>query len=60
MAIGKAVMVTVVVTATEEHPPEAGIVYVTVYVPAVLVDGVMAPVVEFIVNPPADEKVPPV
>jgi len=60
VAIGKAVIVTVVVTDTMEHPPEAGIVYVTVYVPAVLVDGVMAPVDELIVNPTVDVKVPPV
>jgi hypothetical protein len=44
-------MVTEVVTGTAAHPPDAGIVYVTVYVPAVLDDGVIAPVAPFIVNP---------
>jgi len=44
-------MVTDVVVITAEQPPVAAIVYVTVYVPAVLVFGVMAPVVELILKP---------
>ena len=51
VAVGTAVMVTDVVAVTAAHPPEAAIVYVTVYVPAVLVLGVIAPVELFIVNP---------
>ena len=53
-------MVTEVVTGTEAQPPDAGIVYVTVYVPAVLVDGVTAPVTELMINPAVEEYVPPV
>ena len=44
-------MVTDVVTGTAAHPPDEGMVYVTVYVPAVLVLGVMAPVELFIDRP---------
>jgi hypothetical protein len=44
-------MVTDVVVVTAEQPPVAGIVYVTVYVPAVLALGVMAPVLELILKP---------
>jgi hypothetical protein len=51
VAVGTAVMVTDVVTGTAAHPALAGIVYVTVYVPAVLVLGVMAPVEALIVKP---------
>jgi hypothetical protein len=39
------------VAVTVPHPPEAGTVYVTVYVPAVLVEGVTSPVDALIVNP---------
>jgi hypothetical protein len=53
-------MVTVCVAVTAAHPPEAGIVLVTVYVPAVEVDGVMAPVVALIVKPVVELKVPAV
>ena len=53
-------MSTVVVAVTGEHPPDAKVVYVTVYEPAVLVDGVIAPVVAFSVSPPVELKVPPV
>jgi hypothetical protein len=48
---GVGLIVTEVVTGTDAQPPEAGMVYVTVYVPTVLVLGVMAPVPELIVNP---------
>jgi hypothetical protein len=44
-------METDVVVVTAEQPPVAAIVYETVYVPAVLVLGVMAPVVELILKP---------
>ena len=36
---------------TAAHPPAAAIVYVTVYVPAALVLGVIAPVEASMVNP---------
>ena len=45
------VIVTEQVAVAAEQPPAAGILYVTVYVPAVLVDGVMAPVEPSIVRP---------
>ena len=44
-------IVTVVVVLTAEQPPVAAIVYVTVYVPAVLVLGVIAPVLVLILKP---------
>ena len=50
-ATGAAVMITVAVVVTAEQPPVAASVYVTVYVPAVLVFGVIAPVLELKVNP---------
>ena len=59
VAAGNAVIVTDVVTGIAAQPPLAGIVYVTVYTPAVLVFGVMAPVVASIVNPSVEEKTPP-
>ena len=51
MAVGTAVIVTGVVAVTIPHPLAAAIVYVTVYAPAVLVDGVIAPVTPSIVSP---------
>ena len=50
-ATGAAVMITVAVVVTAEQPPVAASVYVTVYVPAVLVLGVTVPKVELKVNP---------
>jgi hypothetical protein len=44
-------METDVVVVAGEQPPIAAIVYVTVYVPAVLALGVMAPVLELILKP---------
>ena len=44
-------MVTVAVVVTAEQPADAAIVYVTVYVPAVLVLGIIAPVLALILNP---------
>ena len=58
--MGAVVIVTDVVVENTAHPPAAAIVYVTVYVPAVLVEGVMAPVEPSMVNPAVEEKVPPV
>ncbi len=51
LALGAAMIVTVAVVLTAEQPPAAAIVYVTVYVPAVLVLGVIAPVLELILKP---------
>jgi hypothetical protein len=54
-------MVTGVVTCSEGQPPEAGIVYLTVYERTLLVLGVIAPVAGLIVNPLLlAEKTPPV
>ncbi len=44
-------MLTLAVVLTAEQPPEAAIVYVTVYVPAVLVLGVISPVLVLILKP---------
>ena len=51
LAVGNVVIVTAAVDVTAEHPPAAAIVYVTVYEPAVLVDGVICPVPPFKLNP---------
>ena len=53
-------IVTDVVAVTVPQPALAGTMYVTVYVPAVLVLGVIAPVVAFIVKPAVELYVPPV
>ena len=60
VAVGAAVIVILVVTGTDAHPPEAGIVYVTVYVPAVDVPKLISPVVALIDKPAVEEYVPPV
>ena len=54
------VIVTATVAVTAEQPPLDGVVYVTVYVPAVLVLGVIAPVLASIVKPVPEVYVPPV
>ena len=59
LAVGMAVIVTVVVAVTAEHPPEAGEVYVIVQVPGVLVFGVIAPVFVLIVKPDGAELYDP-
>jgi hypothetical protein len=56
---GTGSMTTEVVTVDDAHPPTSGIVYVTVYVPVVLVDGSIEPVLEFNESPTDEEKVPP-
>ena len=48
-------MVTDVAVVTAEQPPVAAIVYVTVYVPAVLVLGVIRPVLALILKPVVEE-----
>ena len=60
LAIGAAVIVTVVEVVTAEQPPVAAIVQLTVQVPAVLKLGVIAPVLELIIKPVVEEYVPPV
>ena len=60
LAIGAEVIVTVVVVVTTAQPADAAIVYVTVYVPAVLVLGVIAPVLALMLKPVVEEYVPPV
>ncbi len=55
LATGVDVIVTVVVVLIAEQPPEAAIEYVTVYDPAVLVLGVIAPVLALIVKPDVEE-----
>jgi len=54
VADGSVVIVTDAVAVTAEHPPDADIVYVIVYVPAELVLGVIEPVEGSIVRPPGN------
>ena len=56
VATGKAVIVTDVVADTTPHPPDAAMVYVTVYVPAVLVDGVIVPVAASMISPAGEAE----
>ncbi len=60
LAIGAAVIVTLAVVLTAEQPPDAAIVYVTVQVPAVLVLGVISPVLALMLKPVVEEYVPAV
>ena len=53
-------IVTVAVVLTAEQPADAAIVYVTVYIPAVLVLGMIAPVLALMLKPTVEEYVPPV
>ena len=59
LAVGTVVIVIELVAITAAHPPEAAIVFVTVYVPAVLADKFICPVAVLTNTRPAvDEKVP--
>ena len=60
VAVGVPLMATVAVAVLAEQPPEAGTVLVTVYVPGVDVDGVMAPVAASRVRPVVELNVPAV
>ncbi len=60
LALGAVVIVTLAVVLTAEQPAAAAMVYVTVYVPAVLVLGVIAPVLALMIKPVVEEYVPPV
>ncbi len=51
LAVGADVIVTYHVANNAEQPPSAAIVYVTVYVPAVLILGVIAPVLALMLKP---------
>lgn len=53
-------MVMLAVAVTAGHPPEAAIVLVTVYVPAVLAARFTAPVAALITSPAEDVNVPAV
>ena len=55
LAVGAAVIVTLAVVLTAEQPAAAAIVYVTVYVPAVLVLGVIAPELALMIKPVVEE-----
>lgn len=60
VADGALMIVTGVVAITAEHPPAAGIVYVTVYNPGMLVLGSIAPVIPSMFRPVGDTVyVPP-
>ena len=48
-------IVTLAVVLTAEQPAAAARVYVTVYVPAVLVLGVIAPVLALMIKPVVEE-----
>jgi hypothetical protein len=58
--VGGEVIVTVVLEVTRGQRPEAGSVYITVYVSGALADGIMSPVIEFKDSPAGALKVPPV
>jgi hypothetical protein len=53
---GSALIVTLAVVVNTAQPLEAATVYVTVYVPAVLVFGVIVPVDGSIVKPAGDAE----
>ena len=55
LALGAEIIVIPLVATSSEQPPAAAIVYVTVYVPAVLVLGVIAPVLSLILKPVVEE-----
>ncbi len=55
LALGAVVIVTLAVVLTAEQPADAASVYVTVQVPAVLVLGVIAPVLALILKPVVEE-----
>ena len=60
LALGAVVMVTLAVVLTAEQPPEAAIVQLTEQVPAVLVLGIIAPVLALMLKPVVEEYVPAV
>ena len=60
LALGAAVIVTVVVFTTAAQPPVAASVQLTVQVPTVLELGVISPVLASMLKPVVEEYVPPV
>ena len=58
MAIGNAVTVTCAVAVSVAQPPTEAIVFVTVYVPAVLAAKFITPVASFILKPVVDVNAP--
>jgi hypothetical protein len=60
VAAGGLLIVAVVVNEYALQPPAGATVYVTVYVPDVLNDGVISPVVLLILKPVGALNVPPV
>jgi hypothetical protein len=56
LTTGSALMVTLAVVVNMAQPPDAATAYVTVYVPAVLVLGVIVPVEGSIVKPAGDAE----
>ena len=59
VAEGAAAIFTEFVAFTAAQPPAAAILYVTVYVPAVELDGVTAPDAVLMLKPVVDENTPP-
>ena len=55
LALGAEIIVIPLVVTSSEQPPAAAIVYVTVYGPAVLVLGVIAPVLASMLKPVVEE-----
>ena len=51
-------IVIVAVALVEGHPPDAAIVFITVYVPGVLADKFTTPVAALIINPVDEENIP--
>ena len=60
LALGAVLMVTLAVVLTAEQPAASAIVYVTLYVPAVLEIGVISPVLALMLKPVVEEYEPPV
>jgi hypothetical protein len=60
LAVGSAVTVTLVVAVTAAQPAAASVEYVMVYVPGVLMLGLISPVDALMLNPAGAENVPPV
>jgi hypothetical protein len=58
VTVGIATIVILEVAVIAGHPPDAGSVLVTVYVPAVLPDKLITPVEELILSPAVEVNVP--
>ena len=60
LALSEAFMVIVVLVVKAGHEPEASTMYSTVYVPGVLLVRFTKPVLELIIKPAVEVKIPPV